>query len=184
MNPQSKIRQIQDRSANRDWRIDFISWAGDDSKPMVKGIENPMGILSLLGMMLFLGGFAYIMIKRGSVENMAIPISTCIIGVGLGAVGSILHEKVRKRNWITVNAECLDYETKLGRTSKNAHLWALRALCRFELNGAEVLCTPEITWPKRKGEEWKYSLISNQATCTLLVNPKRPREVELLRLKA
>ena len=184
MNHQAKIRQIQNWSANRNWRIDFISWAEDESKPMVKGIENPMGLVSLAGMMLFLGGFAYLIIKRASIENIAIPVTACIIGVALGAVGSILHEKVRKGNWITVSGECLDYEAKLGRTSQNAHLWALRALCRFELNGSEIQCTPEVTWPKRKGEGWKDNFISNQATCTLLVNPKRPREVELLKLKA
>ena len=184
MNYQSKIRQFQDWSANRKWRIDFISWAKDESKPMVKGIENPMGFLSLFGMTLFLVGFVYLIIRRESIENLAIPVSACIIGVALGALGSILHERVRKGNWITVTAECLDYETKLGRTSQRAHLWALRALCRFELNGSEIQCTPEITWPKRKGDARKDRFISDQATCTLLVNPQRPREVELLRLKA
>lgn len=96
---------------------------------MVKGIEIPMGILSLLGIMLFLGGFAYLIVKRESIENIAIPVAICVAGVILGAIGSILHEKVRK------------------------------------------------------GEEWKDKYISDQATCTLLVNPKRPREVELLKLK-
>ena len=151
---------------------------------MVKGIENPMGIVSLLGMILFLGGFAYLIIKRESIENIAMPVSVCILGVVLGAVGSILHEKVRKGNWVMVSAECLDHETKLGRTPQNAHLWALRALCRFELNGSEIDCTPEITWPKRKGEDWKDIFISTESTCMLLVNPERPIEVELLKLKA
>jgi len=181
---QSKVRKLQDWSANRNWRIEFISWADEDDKPMVKGIENPMGILSLLGVMLFLGGFVYLIVKRELIENLAIPVGICIAGFILGAVGSILHEKVRKQNWVTVNAECLDYETKLGRTSQNAHLWALRALCRFEMNGSEIRCTPETTWPKRKGEEWKNTFISDQATCTLLVHRKRPREVELLKLKS
>jgi hypothetical protein len=183
MKVQSKVRKFQDWSSNRNWRIDFISWTEDGDKPMVKGIENPMGILSLLGVMLFLGGFIYLIVKRESVENLALPVAVCAIGVILGAVGSILHEKVRKQSWISLDAECLDYETKLGRTSQNAHLWALRALCRFEMNGSEIQCTPEITWPKRKGEAWKSTYISDRAICTLLVNPKRPREVELLRQK-
>lgn len=183
MEVQSKVRKLQDWSANRNWRIDFIPWAEDGDKPMVKGIENPMGILSLLGVMLFLVGFVYLIAKRESIENLAIPVAICVTGVILGAIGSILHEKVRKGNWITVNAECLDYETKLGRTSQRAHLWALRALCRFEVNGCEIQCTPEVTWPKRKGEEWKEKYISDQATCILLVNPKRPREVEFLKQK-
>ena len=59
---------------------------------MAKGIANPMGIVALLGAMRFLGGFAYIMIKRGSIENMSLPLAACVTGFVLAAVGAILQE--------------------------------------------------------------------------------------------
>ena len=117
--------------------------------------------------------------QRGSIENMSLPLAACVTGFVLAAVGAILQEKLRKQAWISVNAECLDFEIQLGSTAQGGQLWALRALCRFELDGTAILtCTPETTWPKSQGEGWMESFISKQATCTLLVNPHRPREVE------
>ena len=187
MKLQSKLRDIQDRSINRNWRIDFISWA-EDNKPMLNRIENPMGILPLFGMLLFLAGFGYLIVHGGSVENLSVPISACIAGVSIAITGSILHEKMRKKKWVTVNAECLDYEIQFGRTPQNGHIWALRALCRFEFDGKQVLCTPEMTWSKRKGEEWKHHFISENettgASCQLLFNPGNPKETEFLKKRA
>jgi hypothetical protein len=109
---------------------------------MAKGIANPIGIVALLGAMRFLGGFAYIMIKRESIENISLPLAACVTGFVLAAVGAILQEKLSKQAWITVNAECLDFEIQLGSTAQGGQLWALRALCRFELNGKGKLRTP------------------------------------------
>lgn len=181
MNIQSKLREVQDWSSNRNWRINFISHA-EENKPMVNGIDNPAGFISLLGIFLFIGGFGYIMIKRGSVPDFTAPLSACVVGFLMAALGSILHSKIKKKDWVIVEATCIDYETKLGRTAQNAHLWALRALCEFEIDGKEIRCTPEITWPEKKGEDWKRTFIRDEnksiATCSLRINPSNPRQVE------
>jgi hypothetical protein len=125
------------------------------------------------------------MIKKDEVSNIMIPLTISLTGFIMGAAGSIFHERMRKRNWVTIEAHCLDYETKLGRTIDNSHLWALRTLCKFEINNQEILCTPETTWPKKKGEAWKdhfiQERIENQGICMLRVNPNNPYETELIR---
>ncbi|CAA6676481.1 Unannotated [Lentimonas sp. CC4] len=102
-----------------------------------------------------------------------------------GGIGIDFAQQNKKKGWVTVEATCIDHETKLGRTPQNAHLWALRALCKFEIDGEEIQCTPEITWPENKGEGWKREFIledgNSIASCSLLVNPSNPREVQFHR---
>jgi hypothetical protein len=187
MENKSKLRKLQEWSDNRkNWRIDYIFYP-EDKGYRVTSIKNPMGYVSMIGIFLFLGGFAYLMIKKDEVSNFTMPVSICLTGFVLAAVGSISHELIRKRNWVTIEAHCLDHETKLGRTANNVHLWALRTLCKFEINNQEILCTPEATWPKRKSEAWKdhfiQERIEKQGICMLRVNPNNPHETELLRSK-
>jgi hypothetical protein len=181
MNIQSKLREIQDEASNRNWRINFISHA-EENKPIVNGIDTPAGAISLIGIFLFLGGFGYIMVKRGSVPDFTTPLSLCVVGFLMAFSGSMLNKKIKKKEWIAVESTCIDHETKLGRTAQNAHIWALRALCEFEINGEKIQCTPEITWSERKGEGWKRQFIRKDdqgiTTCTLLINPSNPREVQ------
>lgn len=186
MTKNGKLRKLQNWSANRNWRIDYIFYPADKGM-LVTGIKNPMGVISIVGMLLFLGGFTYIMIRGGELVNIKPPVSVCLFGFAMAAVGSIFHEKIRKRNWPTIAAKVLDYETQSGRTPQNHSIWAIRALCKFEIDDKEITCTPEITWPKRRGEAWKNTYIEEMPDgskcCHLLVNPENPHETYLVAAK-
>lgn len=168
---------------NRNWRIEYISHA-QPGKPMLHTIHNPMGIVSLFGMLLFLGGFIYLFVKRSEAENLVVPITLCVVGLVLAIVSNLLHEKLRKQNWIQVEAKCLDHELIEGRNRENGRVFALRALCEFELNGEAVRCTPESWWPARRGEAPLTNYIRDPgmdfAASRLRVNPENPREVEFI----
>ena len=146
-----------------------------------------MGWISIAGILLFLTSFAYFMIKQDRNENIELTIAAFVLGFVMAALGSIFHETIRKKGWPTIRAQCLDHETKFGRTPDNHKIWTMRLLCRFRIDEQEIECTPEVFWPKRKGEEWKRSYLAEDSEgalfCSLLVNPENPHETYLLARK-
>jgi hypothetical protein len=183
MGYENKIRRLQNWAANRHWRIDYIFYPEDQGLRITK-IKNPMGYVCLVGLLLCLSSFAYLMFKQDEVRNLMLPVTLFIVGFVMAAVGTLTHEWIRKRNWLKLEVVCLDYEIQLGCTADHHYIWAMRTLCKFEINGEEILCTPEAHWPKRKGEAWsrRYLQESDEGAgiCYLRVDPENPYETELL----
>lgn len=183
---ETKFEKIRNRSANRNWRIEYIFYPKEQGIRQTK-ITNPMGYISLSGIILMGVSFSFLFIKKDEIENIITPVLIFFLGFIIAALGSIFHEKIRKKNWQSIQAKCLDHETQLGRTSNGNWTWTMRTLCEFEFEEKEMRCTPEIHWSKRKGEDWKHEYFQKEnediTYCILSVNPDNPHETELQRTK-
>jgi hypothetical protein len=136
---ESRLAACRDHAEEWGWRIPPIHpgdpagiryrvgpvWALLGSGAIVLGVyielAPPVALGAVLhaGLMLALGGIAFIMLSVG------------------------IHARFRRRHWVLVSAKVLDRELRLAATS-DGRVWCWRLLCRFELDGRDHEVTPTI----------------------------------------
>ena len=180
----SKIRELQDKVANYGWRIEHISHA-TDGEPEIIGFENWAGYVAMVSMMGFPIGCGMAIYSKTQGQD---PLQGCIIAiasllVALGALG--IKNRLKKEDWIFTHAKCSDREVRKFITAKGTGpTWACRILCEFEYDGSLIQCTPTVHWKSFRSEsdahQFLTSRIDQNGGCTLKVNPKRPKEANLV----
>ena len=178
---QSTLRKIQDDLANAGWRINHISHA-PEGKPVVVGFENWAGYVTVIAAIPFPIALG-IAIYKG--ENGRDPLPWVYLAIASWAIclaGLVVKNKIKKKDWIYVDAKCIDREVRKG-SGRNGTIWASRILCEFEHNGITIQCTPTVHWSTWRSESDAHQFIDSRIDpsggCTLKVNPRNPREANL-----
>ncbi len=178
---QSTLRKIQDDLANAGWRIKQISHA-PDGKPVVVGFENWAGYVAVISIIGFPIGCGMAIYLKEHHQNPfpGIYIAIASWAVCLGALA--IKNKLLKKNWIFIEAKCVDREIRKVASSEGA-TWASRILCEFDHAGSLIQCTPTVHWStfrsESAAEQFLSSRIDPSGGCTLKVNPKNIKEANL-----
>jgi len=181
MNFQQKLRGLQDHVANSGWRIKLISHA-PEGKPMVTGFKNWADYLCVIAFCGFPVGVGLAIYHK---KNGMSPFPGVIIAVVSWVVGLIslgIRNLLIKRNWILVQAKCIDTEIKRVMAGKGPN-WEVRILCEFLHDGSTTQCTPTVHWSSFRTEEaaknFLKSRIAADGHCALKVNPDNLLEANL-----
>jgi hypothetical protein len=182
---QSTLRKIQDALANAGWRITHISYA-PDGKPSVVSFENwarYIAFFSILGFPIGCGIAIYLKEHR---QNPFPGIYIAIASWSVCLLALAVNNKLKKQDWIFIDAQCIDTEIRKVTTHKGT-TWAARILCVFEYGGNIIHCTPTIHWNTWRWEsdanKFLNSRIDSSGVCTLKVNPRNLREANLAERK-
>ena len=163
------------------WRFELIPYrSGTGARPFKECWEASMPgmVLCLTGIGLFILGILSVLVFKGP-KGPAIVIA--MIGWPLGAFGLLLVNRGVRRDWLRIEATCLDRDYKRVATG-DGNTWQFRWLCKFKLDGKEYTVTPYYysTMATEKGVLSLFAkAISSQQTCSLWVNPRNPLETEL-----
>ena len=180
---QGKLREVQDRFANAGWRIQHISHA-EDGKPMIIGFENWAGYVAVFAMLGFpVGvGMAIYLKKHGDSPSMGVTIAAISWLICMLAVA--MKNKLKKKDWGTVDATCIDREVLKVIAKQGGPTWAVRILCEIQHDGAVLQCTPTVRWSTFKAESDAYaflnSRIDDNSSCRLKINLRNPLEANLV----
>ena len=179
----SELREIQDKLANKGWRIEQILHA-PSGKPVIIGFENWAGLLAVIAMMGFLIGLGMTiyLTKQGKSPDLGLYIATASGTVC--ALPLSIKNKLKKKDWVIVEAICIDREVLKAITPKGGLTWASRILCEINHEGTTIQCTPTVHWSSWRTEsdanEFLNSKIDGNGRCRLKVNPKNPLEANLV----
>jgi hypothetical protein len=185
----SGVRALQQAAFDAGWRIPAIL-PGDPSRAWR---PRSVSALPLVGLALFLLGA--LMAVTARVEGgVAAGLVVAVAGLALSVASSVWSERRRRRDWVPVEATCLDEELAFFR-KRNGGVWRWRLLCRFELSGREytvtptiyhglvvdrVLATPERTRAAReRAVAFRETFRVADDRVRLWVNPADPLEAEL-----
>jgi hypothetical protein len=178
---QSTLRKLQDDLANAGWRIRQISHA-PDGKPVVVGFENWAGYVAVVSIIGFPIGCGMAIYLKEHGRNPFPGIYLAIASWALCLIALAIKNKLKKKDWIFIEAKCLDRETRRVAARKGI-TWASRILCEFEHDGIPVQCTPTVHWSTFPSEsralEFLNSRIDPSGGCTLRINPRNPKEANL-----
>ena len=175
----------QNAQKESDWRIHLIPYETFSYKRAWQSgwaASATGSCLSLGGVLLFVGGIIYFF----AVKKMA----GLIIGFGIGFplvnVGIIMSYRGKYRDWLRIEAACLDREHRRIYSNdggdSGGYTWAFRLLCRFNFLGKDYTVTPSYgrTYISENGVLRLYAkAITTRQTCFLWVNPKNPLATEL-----
>jgi hypothetical protein len=172
---------MQDDLANAGWRIKQISHA-PDGKPVVVGFENWAGYVAVFSIIGFPIGCGWAIYLKEHNQNPFPGIYIAIASWAVCLVALAIKNKIKKKDWLLIEAKCLDREVRKVAASKGV-TWASRILCEFEHGGTTVQCTPTVHWSTFRSEsaaqDFLKSRIDPNGGCTLKVNPRNPREANL-----
>ena len=128
-------------------------------------------------LLVFAGGIYFAVYKN---------VTCAIIGVGIGFplvnVGILMSYRGKYRDWLRIEAACLDREHRRISGDEGGQTWAFRLFCRFKLLGKEYTVTPSYgrTYISENGVLRLYTkAITTRQTCFLWVNSRNPLETEL-----
>ena len=115
-------------------------------------------------------------------KNPFLGIYIAIASWAVCLVALAIKNKLKKKDWIFIEAKCVDREIQKVKAHKGM-TWASRILCEFEHCGALIQCTPTVHWSTFRSEsdahQFLGSRIDPSGGCTLKVNPRNPREANL-----
>lgn len=178
---QSTLRKIQDDLANAGWRIPQISHAAD-GKPVVVGFENWAGYLAVVSIIGFPIGCGMAIYSKEHGQNPFPGIYIAIASWAVCLIALAIKNKLKKKDWIFIEAKCLDREIRKVKAHKGM-TWASRILCEFEHCGVLTQCTPAVHWTTFRSEsdaqQFLNSRIDPEGGCTLRVNPRNLKEANL-----
>lgn len=166
---------------NAGWRIKQISYAAD-GKPVIIGFENWAGFLALVSIAGFpIGcGWAVYLAERHRNPFPGVYLAAASWAVCLTALA--IKNRLKKKNWIFVDAKCLDREVRHLKTHGGGK-WASRVLCEFEHSGVLIQCTPTVHWSSFRSEAEAHRFLDSRIDigggCVLKVNPLNPKEANL-----
>ena len=178
---QSTLRKIQDDLANAGWRIHQISHA-PDGKPVVVGFENWAGYVAVISIIGFPIGCGMAIYLKEHGRNPFPGIYIAIASWAICLVSLAIKNKLKKKDWIFIDAKCVDREVRKVRAHKGM-TWASRILCEFEYGGSLIKCTPTVHWNTWRSESDAHhfldSRIDPNGGCSLKINPRNPKEANL-----
>ena len=167
----SSLRNYQDRMANQGWRIPLIPF-NDSSKPIM--IQTNW--FAVLGAIVFVGGLG-LSFHKDDIRYVYAALG----GLAFALAGIWFVAKFRRRNWVKVEARCMDKDVQTGFNGEGA-FWAFRLLCTFAYQGKNYSVTP-IFWrgftSKNSINDFLGKKIQQDGRCFLYVNPKNPLQTEL-----
>jgi hypothetical protein len=104
-----------------------------------------------------------------------------VVGLSVALFGSLFSIALKKREWVIVNADCLDRE--IGQEwHSHGQTWCFRTVCQFTLECKQYTVTPDysgIVASRQGAERFLGRAISPAGKCLLYVNPADPLEAEI-----
>ncbi len=176
------LRKLQDDLANAGCRLRQISHA-PEGKPVFVGFENWAGYVAAVSIMGFpIGcGMAIYLKEHGKSPFPGVYIAVASWAVCLLAL--VIKNKLIKTGWIVVEAKCIDREIR-EVAAKGGTTWAVRLLCEFTRDGLTTRCTPTVHWSTFTTESAARAFLGTRIDpgggCTLRINPRNPREANLV----
>ncbi|MCP3889881.1 MAG: hypothetical protein GY702_13555 [Desulfobulbaceae bacterium] len=171
------MEQTEKSSITKEWRIKQIPFRNPHAM-----IETNWG--ALVGAFLFIGGIGGII--AGYKIDALLPIA--VSGITLALISLLFKNRILRRNWVKVYAQCIDkeYGSVIGRPGLHGgsgKTWTFQLLCTFELAGKNYTVTPgywSTFFSENRVRKFLDKAISPDEMCHLWVNPKNPLQAELI----
>lgn len=175
---QQILRNVQDQNRDAGWRIPWIPWQTPGRPETV--YNTPLTIsVQLVGIALFLGGPGFLFLSQSRSMGWLV---FSVLGWALILFARVYAAWHKQRDWIYIEALCLDREIRLCRNAcrpSASGVWEFRLLCEFSIAGKTFRVTPEqsrITAFRSKEEAEKHleKFIMPNGSCRLWVRPGNP----------
>lgn len=151
---EKKVRNLQDSMRNIGWRIQWVPWQ-DSGKPEYV-FNTPLTLfLIIVGIGMFFDGIllttkvvdAPKFVPISKFNHTWIGIGVIVFGLLVLFVSRIVAAYQKQKEWIKVEATCIDREVAAGRDysgdGNGTVYWEYRLLCVFNFNGKQYRVTPE-----------------------------------------
>lgn len=175
---QEILRSVQDKNRDAGWRIPWIPWQAPGQPETVYNTPLTTAV-QLVGIALFPGGLVLLFLSQSrSMGWLAFSVLGWVL-ILLARVYAAWH---KQRDWICIQAHCLDREIRLCRNayrSGASENWEIRLLCEFSLDGRTFRVTPEQSQisafrSKEQAEKHLAKFILPNGVCRLWVRPGNP----------
>ena len=164
-----------------DWRIKFIPF----TQKKLNFVEPNWGAIA--GAVIFVGGIvlAFYFKPPPFSKRPEGWIVVSAAGLLFGFLSLLLKGRKVRRNWIRVQAKCLDREIRKMHTldADSGKAWFFQLLCEFELDGRAYQVTPSFwrSFATKMGiTNFLARNISPEGICELYVNPDNPLQTEFV----
>ncbi len=150
---------------------------------MTFGLETWARYVVLAGVAGFLFGLGLTIYLKEHGRSPAAGLVVTGVGFALAVSSIKLRAYLLRKTWRELPARCIDREVRRVQHHQN-FTWDARILCEYEDSGAIVRCTPFLTQTgfATEGAAWTRisSVVANDGSLRLLVNPANPLHAEVL----
>jgi len=186
---QNRVRDLQDRARNANWRIQWIPWQEPGRPEYV--YNTPLTLATGFGgATLFLGAAGHVFFPvfrpnqnlEPSPEELYATIGVAVSGLAIILLGRIYAAFSKQAGWKAVTARCLDREIQERHSysgGKRSTAWEYRLLCSFNFNGRKYKVTPEASrivafTSHENAEQYLKTRIKPDGTCRLWIDTRNP----------
>ena len=177
MSSREKLRDVQDRTRNQGWRIEWIPWQDPGRAEYVH--NTPLTLCTGFGGAALFFVSVYLLIS-GHAQGTALAVG--LSGLVLIFAGRLYAAFNKQAGWIRLTAQCIDreiHECHFPSKGNRKIVWEYRLLCTFTRNGSEYRVTPEASHTagfRSQDLARKYldERIGPDGTCRVWVDPGNP----------